>query len=496
MLNVFLFSQNLKIESLNWFTSLSHSDDENYFLTTQLLFSNETEYIKGLFPNCHFKTFADYLTDEEMESCDVNAFYEGIENQEYIKKIKRLKNKKVIQNFFEKYNVDNGFIISDDLGIDSEAWVSAGFRKLNGEYYYTKPKENVLKNVVKRIGPIKRVVKSFSRKVKNVKLESNQVKVAFFNGRKYVFIGSMNRIAYRLGIDFVESEEECEKLNEKQFETKECCTYMTTWHEHDKCRIPDDEAYCVRWAQDGYLPPNYSHKDYFFKPKNVVYYCWDKIGTLLFENQGLPFEMIPFRKKIFLPEPSFPKAIERVLVVASGSGDWTALKNRSDDDLLVEAFVEIARSYPEITFTYRCHPTWIHPDHVGVNSIERVKEYLKSTGLKNIRVSGNIPSANSDKGFVLSFSRTSLDEDLKDADVVFGEHSISMIDAAFRKIPFGSVNLTKRRNFFEGISNLGFPHLKSIEQIKEMIDHIENPDFQEKYLKAVENYNKMTDIDF
>lgn len=71
---------------------------------------------------------------------------------------------------------------------------------------------------------------------------------------------------------------------------------MTTWHEHGKCNVPDDEKYEVRWTQDGYLPPNYSHKDYFFKPNNVKYYCWDELGTQLFKNQGLPYEMIPLEK--------------------------------------------------------------------------------------------------------------------------------------------------------------------------------------------------------
>ena len=160
----------------------------------------------------------------------------------------------------------------------------------------------------------------------------------------------MHRIRYRLNIPFKNSEQECEKLNAGQFETKETCVYMTTWHEHGKCNIPDNPEYAVRWTQDGYLPPNYTHYDYSFKPDNVIYYCWDVLGTYMFRNKILPYEMIPFRKKLYLPEPVFSEEVKNILIVASGSGDWNVLKNRSDDDIMVDAFVEMARRFSIFVF--------------------------------------------------------------------------------------------------------------------------------------------------
>ena len=160
---------------------------------------------------------------------------------------------------------------------------------------------------------------------------------------------------------------------------------------------------------------------------------------------------------------------------------------------MVEAFVHMAKRFPEIKFTYRCHPTWVHPCNVGVNAINRVNDYFESLGLHNLILSSNIPIANTGKTFQLSFARSSLEEDLKNTDFVFGEHSISMIDAAFKGIPFSSVNLTRRRNFFIGINELGFPTCSSHEDIENVINKITNQEFQVNYLKAVDNYNKMTD---
>ena len=219
------------------------------------------------------------------------------------------------------------------------------------------------------------------------------------------------------------------------------------------------------------------------------------MGTQLFKNQHLPYELIPFRKKIYLPKPNFPNQVKSILVIASGSGDWTALKNRSDDDIMVDAIVQMAKKFPTIQFTYRCHPTWVHPQNVGVNAINRVRDYFEWIDLPNLKLSGNIPPMKNGNEFKYSFSRTSLEADLENTDFVIGEHSISMIDGAFKKIPFFSVNLTKRRNFFEGLNNLGFPFCSSVREIEDMIRNISSESFRVSFLKAIDNYNKMTDME-
>ena len=49
MINIYLFTQNLKLKSFEKFASLLNKADKNIFLTTQYLFDNEREYIEKLF---------------------------------------------------------------------------------------------------------------------------------------------------------------------------------------------------------------------------------------------------------------------------------------------------------------------------------------------------------------------------------------------------------------------------------------------------------------
>ena len=150
--------------------------------------------------------------------------------------------------------------------------------------------------------------------------------------------------------------------------------------------------------------------------------------------------------------------------------------------------------YKDIDFIYRCHPVWVHPEHQGVNSINRVKNFFEFLDAPNLKMSGNIPKTDLKK-FQLSFVRSSLEEDLKEVDLVIGEHSISMIDAAMQGIPFVSVNLTKRRNFFSEISALGFPHCKSEKQLMRVLDEYSTEEFRNDYVEAISKYNNMVNVD-
>ena len=494
-MSIFVINQNVRLESIEKYKNLG--DSNNIFVSTQLLFENERNFLRKIFCNVEFKTFADYLNDDEMSSIDNNSYTSNaIDKSTYIRNIKHYKNLAVIRKVLKDNSTKKRYILSDGLGISKKEWIENGFKYLKCEYYYVEKSGGLsnAKRIVKQI-PGAMAIWNHVKKNNNCIYNPEEVFSATYENRKYVFLGNMSRIGYRFDISFSQSKEECDRLNQGNYETKEFCTYITTWHEQGKCHVPDDDKYEVRWAQDGYLPPNYSHKDYYFKPNNVKYYCWDYIGTLLFKNQNLPYELIPFRKKLYLPDPVFPKTIKNILIVASGSGDWTALKNRSDDDIMIEAVVQMAKRFPDINFTYRCHPTWVHPNHVGVNSINRVQEYFKYLGLANLKLSSNIPPMGKEGNYQLSFSRTSLDEDLKLADYVIGEHSISMIDAAFKGIPFFSINLTRRRNFFKGINDLGFPYCSSLEEIETMIKFLNTGTFKKSFLEAVKKYNEMTDME-
>lgn len=435
-----------------------------------------------------------------MEDIDRKAFEDSKNNvQKFLLNIRYLKNQAIVSKICDEYKEYKGFLLSqnNDIGIADEVWIEAGFKKFEAEFYYSSCKNGVkdkLLAILSQIKPLRVIYHKLCNWIIPL-YKDDEVFVAYKDSKKYIFIGKMHRIGYRMELKFENSHEECRKLNKGQYYNTDEGQYLTTLHESEKCRIPDNKKYDVRRIQDGYLPSNYLKEYYSFIPSNVKYYVWDTMGAKVFLEANLPVELMPFRKKLYMPVPVFPSVVNEILVVASGSGDWTALKNRSDDDLLVEAFAEIAKTYPEIHITYRCHPSWVHPDNLGVNSIKRVADYFDSLEADNITISSNIPNAASQCGFQLSFTRSSLEEDLKNADIVFGEHSVSMIDAAFNKIPFCSVNMTNRRNFFDEMTKLGFPHCASVEDISTTIKSVLTEEYQTMYRKAVINYNQMTEED-
>jgi len=368
MRNIFVFTQNMKLESFKEMAK-QYCEDENIFLTTNYLFENEREFLRRLFHNSTFVKFADFLTDEEMAKIDECAY--KAENKDYQKHlgiIRREKNAIVCDRVLKRWPNSTGFLISDcdDLGLDDYTWQKAKFKKMQkAEFYFLNRKKVSLRDKVSRIRIVKAIYYKLRCRFCNIrKFDPEKVYVTEWEGKKYIFLGRLFRIDYRLNVNFAQSAEECEKLNRGEYYPAEECQYLTTWHEHGHCAIPDKPEYDVRWIQDGYLPPNYTHSDYNFKPNNVKYYAWDVMGEKLFRNKDLPVSLIPFRKKLYMPEPVFPREIKNVLIIASGSGDWTALKNRSDDDMLVEASVKLAERFPNIHFTFRCHPTWIHPLNV------------------------------------------------------------------------------------------------------------------------------------
>ncbi len=497
MIKIVLFSQHLRLDSLPECLREEGIEGHVIFLTTQFLFEHEREFLTREYPEARFCCFADFLTDEDMARCDTEAFVDlSMDYADYLMRMKRLKNELIWEKVKAAYPEQKGFIVSDDLGIDAGVWQNHGYKRLYGEYYYRNTSimglKYRLKSKLKKYKLVRKIYGKLRSRTDYGYIDD--VYVAHYEGLKYIFIGRMNRIDYRLDIPFVRSDEERDKFNRGEYEGKETCRYITTWHEHWKCHVPDDERYDVRWIQDGYLPPNYTDYSYDFIPGNVQYYAWDALGTKLFKNRQLPVSVIPFRKKLYMPRPQFPQQVKRVLIVASGSGDWTALKNRSDDDILVDAFAQMAKRFPEIDFVYRCHPTWIHPLNVGVHAIARVQEYFSWLNLPNLHVSAHIPIQTAGQGeFKLTFPRSSLAEDLAKADFVFGEHSISMVDAAFKEIPFASVNLTKRRNFFCGITDMGFPACESLDDIEHVLLKVTEENFQQNYLQAVAAYNRMTD---
>lgn len=494
--NIIVITQNVKLPSL---AKLKDQlvPGEVLIVSTQYIFENEVEIIDGVLDRrCKYVDFADLLTDAEREQCDVDAYHNSQKDVgQYYNCIKELKNERIAVHLKTQYPCKNCLLVCSDLGIDESVWEDNGFTKVSCEYYHDEP---VAVTTVKS-GRIAAIVRSQIQTIK--KFYKGDIWATTFHGRKHLFFGSTNRIGYRMDLEFKKSskwenikfiaEYYCIKLF--GWMPKNNTVRMTTFHEDTHWHLPDHRNFNTKKIQDGYLPPNYSSKYLRFYGTGTEFYAWDVIGCHTFQYHGLKYAIMPFRKKLFLPEPNYPKQVKKVLCVASGAGDWTAIKNRSDEDMMLWVFGKVAAMFPDIEFVYRCHPVWVHPAHQGVNSIQRAAEYYDWLKLPNLKLSGNIPNANQNGEFVLSYKRSSFEEDLRDVDIVFGEHSVSMLDAGFKNILFASCNVTGHRNFWEDITNLGFPHCESIEEIASLLRSITLPAFKESYDQAIKKYNLMTE---
>lgn len=491
--NIVVITQNVKLESLHLLRG-HLTGNETLVFSSQLVFENEASIIREqLGTNCTFVNFTHIMTDADFEACDKNAYNDKQKTTaEYYAQIKYLKNLCAVERLLNKYPCNNLLLVCDDLGLDEEPWLSHGFKRVESEYYYLPAPPQLVS------GGRSNLVKAITRMC--AQYYHGDIYVSRVDGKKHLFFGSLNRIEYRFSVSF----DKASKLENIMFilgffwfkffknYPKNNVVRMSTLHESTAWPFPHHPNYNLKIIQDGYLPPNYSSKYLLFHGPYAEFYTWDVEGQRTFQYHHLKSRVLPFRKKLYMPEPRFPIMIKKVLCVASGAGDWTALKNRSDEDSMLVAFGKVAAMCPEVDFIYRCHPVWVHPQHQGVNSIIRAAEYIHWLNLPNLKISSNIPNAEEGGKFRLSYKRSSFEEDLEDVDVVFGEHSISMIDAAFKSILFCSVNVTGRRDLFCGISTMGFPHCESVEAIATLIKQIGEPVFKEGYLKAVSNYNEMT----
>lgn len=502
--NIIVISQNVKIPSLSCLTEFVKPGRETLIISTQLIFENEAEQIDNVLGcKCTYLNFSDLMTDAELEACDVDAFHPDevqCDTNPYYQDIKILKNERIIKKIDAQYPAQNKIVVCDDLGIHLDSWLKDGYKKIDCEYYFARQASpNITeKRVITwrhkfKGSKIYRFISGVKNVIKHV-LTDKHLSVAYLGGRKYVFWGSLNRIAYRLQLSFKPASrmEYLRAYVDRFVNTQPDTIRLSTLHEgHNKWK--DVKGLNVRLLQDGYLPPNYGSNYLYFYGRNTIFYTWDTIGKLIFQHFHLPSEVCPFRKKLYLPKPIFPTKVKKVLVATSGAGDWTAIKNRSDEDKMLQVFGQIAKLFPDVEIVYRCHPVWINPEYQGVNSINRAAEYIAWLNVPNMHISANIPNPHESTGFRHSFSRNSFNEDLKDVDVVFGEHSVAMLDGGFKGKIFCSVNVTGRRNLFKGITDLGFPHCESLEQITSFIKSLPSDNFINSYKLAIDNYNKMTD---
>lgn len=435
-------------------------------LTTHKLYENELNYF-DIFETFEFifHTYAEFLDDTAMQSLDDKALEDVGRNlfnfQAYMNHSKRYKNIAIINEIKKRYKID--YVFTDDgLGIDHSVWVENYQAKLLvNRSPYTLFSNNILYKIYRKI---------FGIFQKNI--EINQFE---FNQQQYIFIGKISRLSLK-NI----------KVSPKLINRVELMIFLarnknnkicTTMHNYHKGLFKNLKKVYV--FTDGFFPSNYPESYLNMFDANVVFvsdnFINQKWFTLFNKSTNSPFG---FQKNSFLTKVD-TKEIKNILLALNHAGDWSSLINRSDTDVLVEAFTKLAKKFPTMEFTIRTHLTMAHPSHEGPKSISRIVNFVNYLNLPNLKM-----------------SHDSLDKDLSNHDLLMSEYSNVLIQG-FQLGKLGLiVNLTNRRNFMKDFSELGFLTVESMKALDGFMEEV-IADINTKVgtqNTAIEKYNELQSV--
>lgn len=437
---------------------------ENHFtkvmiLSTHKLYENERIVLSSFDMNkIIFHTFADFFDDSTSALIDEKALLtigrSSFDFQRYMDKAKSLKNIEIINRLQQTFSIETIFV-EDGLGIDFDCWE---------EYYEAR---SIGSDIFSTYQSRSLIYKKFENLLhKNIEINGFE-----FENKKYIFIGKISRLDFQ---NITITQRHINRLDllylRWTFKGKIC----TTVHNYRRNLFTGFKKVYV--LTDGFFPSNYPESylntfdsNVIFVPDNFINEKW---FVKLQKGTVLPFT---FQKNILLQKVQ-NKSIKNILLVLGHAGDWTSLINRSDTDLLVEAFTNLAKRFSQLHFTIRPHPTMMHPAHEGSNAINRIIEFVKFINLPN-----------------LLMSNSSLEEDLNNHELLVSEYSNTLIQG-FQIGKLGViVNLTNRRNFMSDFTELGFLTLENTESFTHFIEQVsaDLASIIQEHNIAIDTYNKM-----
>jgi hypothetical protein len=226
---------------------------------------------------------------------------------------------------------------------------------------------------------------------------------------------------------------------------------------------------------DGFHPSNYprTYLDTYASGDFVVRNMFDEKWFGKYGRRTI--KPYPFLKKDYFREVDANRTtMKTVVLLLNHAGDWTALINRSDTDILIRAFADSAKKLPRLIFVIRTHPTMVHPSHEGKHSIRRIRRFVADCAQGN-----------------LSVSEGSLREDFDRGDLFVSEYSQTLLDA-FKEGRLGIIaNLTHRRSFMQDYENCGFLSVRKEEPLDHCIARViaDVPSSIRAQNEAVRRYN-------
>jgi hypothetical protein len=223
--------------------------------------------------------------------------------------------------------------------------------------------------------------------------------------------------------------------------------------------LHDDPAFAhrlgrpVRVFVDGHLPTNYP-RTYADALSDAEFVCGDPFAVEWLSRHGRKTVPLP----AFVTAAEFnpavaPTAIRNVVCLLNHAGDWSALINRSDTDVLAEEFTRLATAFPSLHFVLRPHPGMDHPRHEGAGGLARLAELVRRAASPN-----------------LEYSLGPLAADLTRGDLFISEYSSTLIEA-WRSGKLGLVaNLTRRRSLMQDFADLGFPSVATSAELRTALE--------------------------
>ncbi len=487
-------------------------------VTPNFLFPSERERMARENPRVQvFRTFHDLLEREDMEFCDAEADRrvlsrgEGREGrvEEYYGEIMQLKNQRAARRLAEEFEVRGGVLLSGDLGIAPDVWLELGL-------------------LDRRVPAAAAEEASVGAKLRRWLSNPVRFHVLEWNEERWLLVGRPERVAQYLDRTVIKLRELgrgwtwwfnvqmklvlklrlpssvvrpiLRVVNAPWAMRHRSLRYVAaTVHEDNVAvaRLAEGLGFDYVNLQDSFLPSYYPSRYLLYRPAVRLFFVWDNFSRGLFERHGLESARWEAFKAWTLPTIGrAPTPVRRILYLSSGAGDWTALKNRSDEDLALALLAEVARVRPEMEIRYRPHPLWLHPEHQGMNSIERAVELVEEMGLPNLFVSQG--ARKDGRSFSLSGNlssvSSSMEEDVDWAELVIGEHSQTILVGAQRGKLVVGLNVSKHPAYFGDYARIGFPLVSAAGELLSVIEQLSRAETAEllldKYNEAIVRHNR------
>ncbi|MBE2213862.1 MAG: hypothetical protein IAE82_08325 [Opitutaceae bacterium] len=514
-MQLFVFSITVDWRSLEAEVSTA-TGRSNCVLTPHVLFPYERARLMRLGgASWTFRTFHDLLDADATEFCDEEADRQMLELYgrregrvtEYFAAIKRVKNRLLLARLQEEFEIADGVVLSDDLGIEASIWLAAGLRS------------RIPSGASPNRPPLwRRVRRFFAGRVPCHYLE--------WSGESWILIGRPERVGQYLDagsavlrpagrsvtalISYVLAIGQSGKLGPRPLclllwivriarnaMNMRVCRMAATVHEDSQVAAMLGTALGLEYVnlQDSFLPEYYPSRYLLYRPWVRRYYVWDQFSQGIFRRHGLESNVWSAYRSWVLPaiKSSSLRTAFRIVYLASGAGDWTAAKNRSDEDLALALLLEVAKRRPDLALRYRPHPLWLHPEHQGLNSIQRAITTIEESGMPNIMVSQGARMDGRQFSLTgnLSAVSSSVDEDIAWADLVVGEHSQTMLVAARRGKVIAGINVSRHPPFFRDYAALGFPLLTSAQDLITLVNRMQtDASFADNYNATILRHNQ------